>query len=147
MHFKMSSGKWRPFCLGLNELNSFYRCTTGLVSVCVGHSHRSTFKVAGSQWKQATGRDAWASKVKCPVRFVSYLHEICIYTRVVYNFCLFCCLFIAVTWWYVWCIVWASGKQEEVTTCLVTLIWLAKKQNHLFIVMSEWCINVFCGKS
>ena len=28
---------------------------------------------------QATGLDAWASRVKCPARFVSYLHDICIY--------------------------------------------------------------------
>ena len=32
------------------------------------------------------------------------------YIWVVYSFCLFCCLFIIVTWWYVWCIVWASGR-------------------------------------
>ena len=25
MHLKMSSGKWRPFCLGLNVLNTFLR--------------------------------------------------------------------------------------------------------------------------
>ena len=25
------------------------------------------------------GLDAWASRVKCPARFVSHLHEICIY--------------------------------------------------------------------
>ena len=42
----------------------------------------------------------------------SYLHAICIYIWVVYSFCLFCCLFIIVTWWYVWCIVWASGRVE-----------------------------------
>ena len=29
--------------------------------------------------QQATGLDAWASRVKCPARFVSHLHEICIY--------------------------------------------------------------------
>ena len=73
--------------------------------------------------KQATGLDAWASRVKCPVRFVSHLHEICIYIWVVYSLCFFCCLFITVTWWYVWCIEWASGNQEEVQACLVTL-WL-----------------------
>ena len=28
--------------------------------------------------RQATGLDAWASRVKCPARFVSHLHEICI---------------------------------------------------------------------
>ena len=56
-------------------------------------------------------------------------HGLChIYLRyvniwVVYSFCFFCCLFIIVTWWYVWCIVWASGNQEEVQACLVTL-WL-----------------------
>ena len=63
--------------------------------------------------RQATGLDAWASRVKCPARFVSYLHEICIciylYIWVVYSLCFFCCLFIIVTWWYVWCIIWVSG--------------------------------------
>ena len=73
--------------------------------------------------KQATGLDAWASRVKCPARFVSHLYEICIYIWVVYSLCFFCCLFITVTWWYVWCFEWASGNQEEVQACLVTL-WL-----------------------
>ena len=72
---------------------------------------------------QATGLDAWASRVKCPARFVSHLPEICIYIWVVYSLCFFCCLFITVTWWYVWCFEWASGNQEEVQACLVTL-WL-----------------------
>ena len=72
---------------------------------------------------QATGLDAWASRVKCLARFVSHLHEICIYIWVVYSLCFFCCLFITVTWWYVWCFEWASGNQEEVQACLVTL-WL-----------------------
>ena len=69
---------------------------------------------------QATGLDAWASSVKCPARFVSHLHEICTYIWVVYSLCFFCCLFITVTWWYVWCFEWASGNQEEVQACLVT---------------------------
>ena len=58
-------------------------------------------------------------------RFVSHLHEICrpTYIWVVYSLCFFCCLFITVTWWYVWCFEWASGNQEEVQACLVTL-WL-----------------------
>ena len=47
--------------------------------------------------RQATGLDAWASRVKCPARFVSHLHDICIYIWVVHSFCLFCCLFIIVT--------------------------------------------------
>ena len=74
-------------------------------------------------WIQATGLDAWASRVKCPAWFVSHLHEICIYIWVVYSLCFFCCLSITVTWWYVWCFEWASGNQAEVQACLVTL-WL-----------------------
>ena len=81
------------------------------------------FEKIASHCIQATGRDAWASRVKCPARFVSHLHEICIYIWIVYSLCFFCCLFITVTWWYVWCIEWASGNQEEVQACLVTL-WL-----------------------
>ena len=46
-----------------------------------------------------------------------------IYIWVVYSLCFVCCLFITVTWWYVWCIEWESGNQEEVQACLVTL-WL-----------------------
>ena len=79
--------------------------------------------MVASMFEQATGLDAWASRVKCPARFVSHVHEICIYTWVVYSLCFFCCLFITVTWWYVWCFEWASGNQEEVHACLVTL-WL-----------------------
>ena len=52
-----------------------------------------------------------------------YMRYVYIYIWVVYSLCFFCCLFITVTWWYVWCIGWASGNQEEVQACLVTL-WL-----------------------
>ena len=37
------------------------------------------FWCVDTQTEQATGLDAWASRVKCPARFVSHLHEICIY--------------------------------------------------------------------
>ena len=36
-----------------------------------------------------------------------------IYIWVVYSFCLFCCLFIIVTWWYMWCIVWQVAIQRK----------------------------------
>ena len=52
-----------------------------------------------------------------------YMRYVYIYIWVVYSLCFFCCLFITVTWWYVWCFEWASGNQEEVQACLVTL-WL-----------------------
>ena len=53
------------------------------------HSHdKDTFRATSVQQSkhvlngrllQATGLDAWASRVKCPARFVSHLHDICIY--------------------------------------------------------------------
>ena len=46
-----------------------------------------------------------------------------VYIWVGYSFGLFCCLFIVVMWWDVWCIEWASGNQGEVQACLVTW-WL-----------------------
>ena len=54
---------------------------------------------------------------------VTFTWDMYIYIWVVYNLCFFCCLFITVTWWYEWCFEWASGNQEEVQACLVTL-WL-----------------------
>ena len=118
----MSSGIWLPIWL-----NVF--ASTGQVEFPrdILHCNRpwlltATTGLSDMIW-QATGLDAWASRVKCPARFVSHSHEICIYILVVYSLCFFCCLFITVTWWYVWCIEWASGNQEEVQACLVTL-WL-----------------------
>ena len=55
--------------------------------------------------------------------WVTFTWDMYIYIWVVYSLCFFCCLFIIVTWWYVWCIEWASGNQEEVQACLITL-WL-----------------------
>ena len=45
-------------------------------------------------------------------------HGLChIYMRYiyiwVYSFCLFCCLFIIVTWWYIWCIVWQVASKRK----------------------------------
>ena len=36
-----------------------------------------------------------------------------IYRWVVYSFCLFCCLIIIVTWWYMWCIVWQVASKRK----------------------------------
>ena len=40
-------------------------------------------------------------------------HIYMIYVWVVYSFCLFCCLFIIVTWWYMWCIVWQVAIKRK----------------------------------
>ena len=52
-----------------------------------------------------------------------------VYVWVVYSLCFICCLFITVTWWYVWCIEWASSNQEEVQACLVTLLTCAPRRS------------------
>ena len=59
-------------------------------------------------FKQATGLDAWASRVKCPTRFVSHLHEICICELFIAFVCfeVFCSLLMVC----LLCFVWASGR-------------------------------------
>ena len=64
-----------------------------------------------------TSNGSWCMGVKGEMSgtvCVTFTWDIYIYIWVVYSFCLFCCLFIVVTWWYVWCIEWASGNQKEV---------------------------------
>ena len=66
-----------------------------------------------------------------------YMRYVYIYIWVVYTLCFFCCLFITVTWWYVWCFEWASGNQEEVQACLVTL-WLFIQNHSRFVMLMIW---------
>ena len=81
---KESSAKSRLHCLGLNR-------DTSNGSWCMGiKSEMSGTVCVTFTWDM-------------------YIY-IYIYIWVVYSFCLFCCLFIIVTWWYVWCIVWASDR-------------------------------------
>ena len=75
-----------------------------------------------------TSNGSWCMGIKGEMSgtvCVTFTWDMYIYTYiwVVYSLCFFCCLFITVTWWYVWCIEWASGNQEEAQACLVTL-WL-----------------------
>ena len=62
--------------------------------------------------EQATGL-AWCMGIKGEMSgtvCVTFTWDTYMYMWVVYSFCLFCCSFIIVTWWYVWCIVWTSGR-------------------------------------
>ena len=73
-----------------------------------------------------TSNGSWCMGIKGEMSgtvCVTFTWDMYIYIWVVYRLCFFCCLFITVTWWYVWCFEWASGNQEEVQACLVTL-WL-----------------------
>ena len=76
--------------------------------------------------KEEPSNGSWCMGIKGEMSgtvCVTFTWDMYIYIWVVYSLCFFCCLFITVTWWYVWCIEWPSGNQEEVQACLVTL-WL-----------------------
>ena len=76
--------------------------------------------------KTHTSNGSWCMGIKGEMSgtvCVTFAWDMYIYIWVVYSLCFFCGLFITVTWWYVCCIEWASGNQEEVQACLVTL-WL-----------------------
>ena len=78
-----------------------------------------------TQWT-LTSNGSWCMGIKGEMSgmvYVTFTWDMYIYIWVVYSLCFFCCLLITVTWCYVWCIEWASGNQEEVQACLVTL-WL-----------------------
>ena len=97
----------QDFVVTVNRVTvTFNRVTVTIpLASCYQWSHVVPIKLRSLLppiFRQATGLDAWASRVKCPARFVSHLHEICIYIYiwVVYSLCFFCCLFITVTWWY-----------------------------------------------
>ena len=73
-----------------------------------------------------TSNGSWCMGIKGEMSgtvCVTFTWDMYIYIWVVYSLCFICCLFITVTWWCVWCFEWASGNQEEVQACLVTL-WL-----------------------
>ena len=101
------------------------------VYACFNECTTTGVDEAEAYWilSSVTSNGSWCMGIKgemsgtvC-VTFTWDIYILYIYIWVVYSLCFFCCLFITVTWWYVWCIEWASGNQEEVQACLVTL-WL-----------------------
>ena len=75
---------------------------------------------------RSTSNGSWCMGIKGEMSgtvCVTFTWDMYVYMSCLYSLCFFCCLFITVTWWYVWCFEWASGNQEEVQACLVTL-WL-----------------------
>ena len=147
-HFKDKT-VWRPYHLYNANTHNIHVCSRWRPTRhgCASILHSLILKCRDITWnvfKQATGLDAWASRVKCPARFVSHLLEICIYIWVVYSLCFFCCLFITVTWWYVWCFEWASGDSRGSTGMFGNLmaiyhIMLQFIQNHSrFVMLMIW---------
>ena len=120
----------------------------GKPSRCVGQARRERCPLVlkNTVYKQRVlmhGHQGWNVRHGLCHIYMLYVYiYIYIYIWVVYSLCFFCCLFITVTWWYVWCIEWASGNQEEVQACLVTL-WLfiiscySLKIIHIFI-NTQW---------
>ena len=92
---------------------------------CTMYSHTIPVVAIAMDDKQRVlmhGHQRWNVRHGLCHIYMRYVYiYIYIYIWVVYSFRLFCCLFIVVTWWYVWCIEWASGNQEKVQACLVTV--------------------------
>ena len=69
-----------------------------------------------SPHKRTTSNGSWCIGIKGEMSgtvCVTFTWDIYIFTWVVYSFCLFCCLFIIVTWWYMWCIVWQVASKRK----------------------------------
>ena len=69
--------------------------------------HHELIKTSNGSW--CIGIKGEMSGTVC----VTFTWDIYIYICVVYSFCLFCCLFIIVTWWYMWCIVWQVESKRK----------------------------------
>ena len=99
-----------------------------------------------TQWtKQATGLDAWASRVKCPARFVSHLHEICIYIYMSCLWPLFLLLFVHYCKVMVCVVYWVGKWQSRGSTgmfgnlMVIYHIMLQFIQNHSrFAMLMIW---------
>ena len=107
---------------------SYFDCNSA--KVCsydiIGKKSQLGQVMAWWRHEETTSNGSWCMGIKGEMSgtvCVTFTWDMHIYIWVVYSLCFFCCLFITVTWWYVWCIEWASGNQEEVQACLVTL-WL-----------------------
>ena len=58
----------------LNEIQTF---SLKKIRLKMSSAKCCSFRLGLNVLRQATGLDAWASRVKCPARFLSHLHEIC----------------------------------------------------------------------
>ena len=117
-HFDVITSKWRRFdvitTLLLHHVFSWVdSCLYG------AQLHRSVQSYILVLITTATSNGSWCMGIKGEMSgtvCVTFTWDTCMYIYM-------SCLFITVTWWYVWCFEWASGNQEEVQACLVTL-WL-----------------------
>ena len=107
----------------LHLLNENHYSRTSLAIKCwlllCCHQHTVDLQNKTSNGSWCMGIKGEMSGTVC----VTFTWDMYIYIWVVYSLCFFCCLFITVTWWYVWCFEWARGNQDEVQAYLV-ILWL-----------------------
>ena len=106
MHLKMVPILSRPQCINWTNAN--------LLSI---ETLETTFSAISTKtrYKQRVlmhRHQGWNVRHGLCHIYMRYLY-IYIYVWVVYSFCLFCCLFIFVTWWYMWCIVWQVASKRK----------------------------------
>ena len=109
MPLKVSSAKWRTFCLGLNVLKSSLCNPQKIITI------NDVFQLEVPSLT-STSNGSWCIGIKGEMSgtvCVTFTWDMYIYIWVVYSFCLFCCLFIIVTWWYMWCIVWQVAIKRK----------------------------------
>ena len=103
--------KWT---LSMSNLFIFYSLQSIWLSLLMG-LHNNVIKDKCSTYMD-TSNGSWCIGIKGEMSgtvCVTFTWDIYIYIWVVYSFCLFCCLFIIVTWWYIWCIVWQVASKRK----------------------------------
>ena len=89
------------------------------ISLFGDRGHRgpySPYKPLNHNLYIGTSNGSWCIGIKGEMSgtvCVTFTWDIYIYIWVVYSFCFFCCLFIIVTWWYMWCIVWQVASKRK----------------------------------
>ena len=81
----------------------------------LGASYIRELTVMASNQSTPTSNGSWCIGIKGEMSgtvCVTFTWDIYIYMNF-YSFCLFCCLFIIVTWWYMWCIVWQVASKRK----------------------------------
>ena len=138
MHFKMLSAKWRPFCPSMRVetwhnlklvLLTYFKMRSAKWQLSLQWRNNGRDSASNHQphdcllnrlfrcgSKKTTSNGSWCIGIKGEMSgtvCVTFTWDIYIYIWVVYSFCLFCRLFIIVTWWYMWCIVWQVASKRK----------------------------------
>ena len=98
-------------------------------------------KLYNFSWQHSlTSNGSWCMGIKGESTVcVTFTWDMYIYICVVYSLCLFFCLFITVTWWYVWCIEWqprgSTGMFGNLMAIYHIMLQFIKKHSRYVMLM------------